>query len=174
VDERLAAAVAGDRDALESLAAELWPRVRNQVRYLVRGDADVDDIAQEALVTILQWLPTHRGEGTLHAWANKVTARVTFAQQRRWRRGSARIDHQADLAAVPDELRSDHYASRRYAVSLLDQLPDEQRQALVMHHVLDFSVPEIAEELGIPFETVRSRLRVGMAKLRSLHAAVSP
>ncbi len=41
---------------------------------------------------------------------------------------------------------------------------------LVLHHVLGLSVPEIAEELSAPFETVRSRLRIGIAKLRALHA----
>jgi RNA polymerase sigma-70 factor, ECF subfamily len=46
-------------------------------------------------------------------------------------------------------------------------LPDEQREVLVMHHVLGLSVREIAEELATPFETVRSRLRLGMARLRN-------
>ena len=40
---------------------------------------------------------------------------------------------------------------------------------LVLHHVLGLSVPEISEEIGAPSETVRSRLRLGMSKLRALH-----
>ena len=40
---------------------------------------------------------------------------------------------------------------------------------LVLHHVLGLSVPDIASELALPFETVRSRLRLGMARLRALH-----
>jgi RNA polymerase sigma-70 factor (ECF subfamily) len=50
---------------------------------------------------------------------------------------------------------------------LLDELPDDQRQAVVMHHVLGLSMPELATELGIPFETARSRLRLGIQKLRA-------
>jgi RNA polymerase sigma-70 factor (ECF subfamily) len=171
-DPRLAAAIAGDRDALESIAAEILPVVRNAVRYLVRGDGDVDDLAQEALVAILRDLPSHRGEGSLRAWASRVTAHLTIKHLVRTRRNHARVDASADLASVPDRLQADDYASRRLAVHLLDQLPDDQRQALVMRHVLGFSVEEIAEETGIPFETVRSRLRLGMAKLRSLCALV--
>ena len=169
-DGRLAAAVAGDRGALESLATELLPRVRNLVRYLVRGDGDVDDIAQEALVAIIRGLPSHRGQGTLHAWANRVAARATFAHLRRARRARAQVDAGADLAAVPDpDGPPDDYTARRRAVAMLDRLPDDQRHALVLHHVLGLSVPEISTELQIPFETVRSRLRLGMAKLRALH-----
>ena len=50
IDARIAAAAGGDRGAAQSLCRELLPRVRNLVRYLVRGDARVDDIAQEALI----------------------------------------------------------------------------------------------------------------------------
>lgn len=65
----------------------------------------------------------------------------------------------------------DVYAQRRAAVRLLDGLPDDQRHVLVLHHVLGLSVPEIADELAIPFETARSRLRLGMTRLRALHDA---
>jgi RNA polymerase sigma-70 factor (ECF subfamily) len=172
-DSRLAAAVAGDRAALVAVVTELLPRVRNLVRYLVRGDADVDDIAQEALVAILDGLPSHRGEGTLQAWADRVVARSTFASLRRARRASAHVDGGADLAAVPDPGGPpDEYAARRRAVALLDQIPEDQRRALVLHHVLGMSVQEIAGELSLPFETVRSRLRIGMGKLRALHEGV--
>ena len=58
---------------------------------------------------------------------------------------------------------------RNHLRELLDQLPDEQRHVLVLHHVVGLSAPEVADELAIPFETVRSRLRLGMARLRALH-----
>lgn len=168
-DPRLAAAVAGDRRALESLVTELLPRIRNLVRYLVRGDVDADDLAQEAMVAIVRGLPSHRGEGSLDAWADRVAVRSTFAGLRRARRERARIDGGADLAAVPHpDGPPDDYAARRASVKLLDQLPDDQRHVLVLHHVLGLSVPEIAEEIGAPFETVRSRLRIGIGKLRAL------
>lgn len=170
VDARVAAAVAGDRRAIESLVAELLPRIRNLVRYLVRGDSDADDLAQEALVAIVRGLPSHRGEGSFQAWADRVAVRATFAGLRKARRIRARLDGAADLASVPHpDGPPDEYAQRRAAVRLLDQIPDEQRHVLALHHVLGLSVPEIAEELAIPFETVRSRLRIGIAKLRALH-----
>jgi RNA polymerase sigma-70 factor (ECF subfamily) len=172
VDARIAAAVAGDRRALESLVSEMLPRIRNLVRYLVRGDSDADDMAQEALVAIVRGLPSYRGEGSLSAWADRVAVRETFANLRRVRRARAQVDAGADLASVPHpDGPPDDYAERRRAAKLLDQLPDDQRHVLVLHHVLGLSVPEISEEIGAPFETVRSRLRLGMSKLRALHGS---
>ncbi|MBI5486221.1 MAG: sigma-70 family RNA polymerase sigma factor [Deltaproteobacteria bacterium] len=168
-DPRVAAAAHGDRAAAEDLLLETLPRVRNLVRYLVRGDAVVDDLAQEALVAILQGLPTCRGEGPFAAWADRVTARTVFSRLRRGRAYAAR------LAVLGDELdrspdggaRPDDYLARRRIVALLDELPDEQRHALVLHHVAGLSVPELALELDAPAETVRSRLRLGMRRLRA-------
>jgi RNA polymerase sigma-70 factor (ECF subfamily) len=166
----LGAALAGDHRALRSVAIELLPRVRNLVRYLVRGDARIDDIAQEALLAIVRGLPNFRGEGSLTAWADRITTRVVFACLRRNRQGAQHVDAGADLTLVPDpEGLPDEYAARRRAVELLDRLPDPQRQAIVMHHLLGLSISEVALELDVPFETVRSRLRIGLAKLRQLH-----
>jgi RNA polymerase sigma-70 factor (ECF subfamily) len=162
------AAATGDRTAAEQLLTRLLPRVRNLVRYLVRGDAEVDDIAQDALVAILRGLPTYRGEATLEAWGDRVVARVTFSALRR-RRGepSGTVADAPELALV-GEGALDEYLARREAVKALDRLPDEQRHALVLHHVLEMSVSEIAEELGISGETIRSRLRLGKTRLRKL------
>jgi RNA polymerase sigma-70 factor (ECF subfamily) len=169
IDSRAAAAARGDRAAAEALLAELLPRVRNLVRYLVRGDRDVDDIAQEALIAIARGLAGYRGEGTITAWADRIAARATFAYLRRERRAVGYDDPGADLASVPHPGDGpDQYAERRQLVRLLDQLPDDQRHALVLHHAMGLSVPEIAESLGISAETVRSRLRLGKGKLRAL------
>ena len=171
VDASVAAAIAGDRRALETVVARLLPRLRNLVRYLVRGDADADDIAQEAAVAVVRGLPSFRGDGTLESWADRVAVRETFACLRRARRARERIDRSADLSAVPHPGGGpDAYAERRRTAALLDELPDEQRHAVVLHHVLGLSVPEIAVEMGAPMETVRSRLRIGIGRLRALHA----
>lgn len=172
-DPRIQAAIQGRREATEALLMELLPRVRNLVRYLVRGDADVDDIAQEGLIALMRGLPTYRSEGRFHAWVDRVVVRATFAWLKRARGREARhAEEPTELVAVPSEdALPDEYVHRRHLVTLLDRLSTEQRHALVLHHVLELSVPEISTELGIPFETVRSRLRLGRAALRALAAA---
>lgn len=165
----VAAAAQGDRDAAERLLRALLPRVRNLVRYFVRGDAEVDDLAQEGLVIILRGLPSYRGEGSVTAWADRIVVRSVFAHLRRTRASErAHVEYTPDLAPVPSGESAHGFLARRRAVRALDELPEEQRTVLVMHHVLGMSVREISEELSVPFETVRSRLRLGMARLRGV------
>ena len=173
-DWRIQAIIDGRRDAAESLLAELLPRVRNLVRYLVRGDHDVDDIAQDALIAILKGLPTWRREGTFKSWSDRVVARITFAAMRKARTSGSEPDEEPmELTVLSEDALPDDYVFRRDMVRLMDELSDEQRHALVLHYVLEMSVPEMTQELGIPFETVRSRLRLGRANLRALYARES-
>jgi RNA polymerase sigma-70 factor, ECF subfamily len=173
-ESRIQAVIEGRRDAAESLLTDLLPRVRNLVRYLMRGDHDVDDIAQEALIAILRGLPTWRREGSFKSWSDRVVARTTFAAMRKVRDSETEPEAEPmELTVVSEEALPDDYVFRRDMVRLMDGLSDEQRHALVLHYVLEMSVPEMTEELGIPFETVRSRLRLGRANLRALYARES-
>ena len=168
IPPRIRSAVEGDEDATRDLLTEILPRVRNLVRYLVRGDEDVDDIAQDALVAVLEDLRGYRGEGKFEAWVDRIVARLTIARIRKrrffWKRDT---QYNSDLMLASGGAAADEYLHRREMVQMLDDLPQEQRYVLVLHHALDMTVPEMAEELGIPIETVRSRLRLAKARLRS-------
>jgi len=169
LSELLAPAIKGNAAALESFVTQLLPRVRNLVRYLVWRDSDVDDLTQEALLVVLDGLPTFRGEGAFEAWADRVVVRAVFRQLKRLRQEPSRTEGQVDFdeprfqthSAAPDE-----YMTRRQMLVALDCLSVEQRHVLVLHHVLDFTVPEMASQLKISAETVRSRLRLARNNLR--------
>jgi RNA polymerase sigma-70 factor (ECF subfamily) len=166
------AARTGDRKAAEALLKALLPRIRNLVRYFVRGDSDVDDLAQEALVAVLKGLAGYRGEGSVKSWVDRITVRTVFAHIRRARVSEQRhTEYTPDLAPVSDASSAQTFLARRRAVRALDEVPSDQRQVLVLHHILGLGVREISEELSVPFETVRSRLRLGMARLRDAMGA---
>jgi RNA polymerase sigma-70 factor (ECF subfamily) len=165
------AAARGDRRAAEALLRALMPRIRNLVRYFVRGDAEVDDITQEALVSVLRGLSGFRGEGAFQAWSDRIVVRSVFAHIRRTRVAEKRhVEYTPDLVPVANDQTAHGFLARRKAIRALDEVPEDQRTVLVMHHVAGLGVREISEELQIPFETVRSRLRLGMARLRGVLA----
>jgi RNA polymerase sigma-70 factor (ECF subfamily) len=168
-DPRIAAAAAGDRAAASALAAELLPRTRNVVRFLVRGDSDVDDFTQNALIEVLRALQSFRGESSLTTWADRITVRTVMRQLgRRQREREQRARLGTEQQALHGEVAEpEGYAARRRLARVLDGLPDAQRQALVLHHVVGMSVPELATELGVSFDTAKSRLRLGMERLRN-------
>ncbi|HEY2900273.1 MAG TPA: sigma-70 family RNA polymerase sigma factor [Polyangia bacterium] len=163
---------AGDTRALEQLLLALLPRTRNLVRYLIGGDPDVDDVAQTALWSIARKLHTFEGRSALTAWTDRIVARAAFAEIRR-RAGRPKVVADSPLESVPTSGAANaDYLARRWMVRLLDQLPTEQRDVIVLHHVMELTVPEVAEETGAGEETVRSRLRLAKARLRELGAAV--
>ncbi|MFT3925593.1 MAG: RNA polymerase sigma factor [Myxococcales bacterium] len=164
----LEAARSGDRAAAGRLLGLLLPRARNLVRYLVRSDREVDDLAQEAMVNVLRGLAGFRGEGSVQSWVDRIVVRTVFAHLKtRRQREQGHVEYTPELGAVDNDQASPSFLARRRALRALDGLPDEQRQVLVMHHLVDLEVREIADELQVPFETVRSRLRLGMARLRA-------
>jgi RNA polymerase sigma-70 factor, ECF subfamily len=169
---RIEAAARGDRAAAHALAVELMPRIRNLVRYLTRS-RDVDDVTQEALVTVLRSLPSYRATGPFQAWVDRVVVHTTYAELRRQRRRSRYESPEAEEdVAGPSDFAST-YVTRARIAAALDALPVDQRFAVVLHHVLGMSATEVAEEMGAPFETTRSRLRLGMQHLRRSMDAVS-
>ena len=78
------------------------------------------------------------------------------------------LDEETAATAPSDEVHPEDCLLRDRMVKVLDQLSDEQRRALLLHYVMGMSVPEVAEELSAPAETIRSRLRLGKAHLRAL------
>lgn len=170
VPREIRAAARGDRAAAGAVLRRLLPRARNLVRYLIRGDADVDDITQTALLAVLRGLPSYRGDAPLEPWADRIVARETFRFLRGTRLRSTREvgfdDPEAQALRSPASAEA-AYLARREAVTRLDRLPEAQRVAVALHHAAGFTVPEIAELLDVPPETVRSRIRLGMARLRA-------
>lgn len=169
-DPRVVAGAAGDPQAIEALCRALLPRVRNLVRFLVRGDADVDDLAQDGIIEVLRSLQSFRGDSAFTTWADRIVVRTTLHSQRRARARAVQLrlvqSERAEQGPAVVAVDSFGYLARRHAVRALDELPEEQRSAVVLHHVVGMSVPEVAESLAVPFETAKSRIRLGMAKLR--------
>jgi RNA polymerase sigma-70 factor (ECF subfamily) len=141
--------------------------VRRRVRKLARGE-DSADLVQEALLRIIEALPSYRGEGRFEAWVDAVTTRVTLRALVRRRADRRRLDS----AVVPSPAQplpaSPHQAlSGGRAVDALQRVATKQQTAIVMHYVLGMTVAEMSDELRVPVETVRSRLRIGMGHVRA-------
>lgn len=168
---RIEQAQAGDREAAGEVLRAVLPRVRNLVRYLLRGDDEVDDVAQQCLIAVLRGLGSYRGDGAFTSWVDRVVARRTFVEIDRRKKARARASEvDVELVAVGP---SDEYLARRQLARMLDALPEDQRHAVVLHHCVGMSVPEIAALLDVPFDTAKSRLRLGMKRLRATEEAAS-
>ncbi len=171
-DEQLVElAAAGDGPALEELLGRHRGRLHAVCRRVCHDPDEAEDALQDALVAITRGLPGFRGGSSFSTWASRIaTNRCLDELRRRSRRPepvephAERLVRAAPEAAAPDTtaVRS---ADRDLLIEALARLPEDQRDVVVLRDVLDLDYSGIAEELGVPIGTVRSRLARGRARL---------
>jgi RNA polymerase sigma-70 factor (ECF subfamily) len=165
-------AAGGDSKAATALLTSVGRPVFAVLEAILgRANPDVDDVAQEAFVAIIDALPAFRFDCTVVHFARRIAVRrasVALRHRRAARRSAAAtVPLEDDL---PDEDSPLDAAIVARQVSLLREivgdLPEEQGETLLMRVALGYSVEEIAETTRTPLNTVRSRLRAARAVLR--------
>jgi RNA polymerase sigma-70 factor (ECF subfamily) len=164
--ERVERAARGEREAQVWLLQQVMPCVRRITRAFLQSPADADDAAQLALLAILRSASTYRGEAGLSAWAKRIAVRTTlrFLAGERRRPSAPSASGEAELAAPAVPRPSE--ALPRNVREYLDELPEAQRHAVILHHALGHSIDEIAASTGVSPDTVKGRLKLGTAALR--------
>lgn len=165
--ESVRRAATGDTRAQAWLARRVVGRVRRVARALARNAADADDAAQLSLIEVLRSAHTYRGEAGLDAWAGRIAARTTLRHLARERRVADPVVAEAPALPAP-AAEGLHEALPRDLRCYLDQLPEVQRSAIVLHHALGHSLDEVAEMAEVSPNTIKGRLRLGLAALRKL------
>jgi RNA polymerase sigma-70 factor (ECF subfamily) len=160
----------GEPGAAKTLLVTVGPAMLQMVRRVLGPkDADAEDVLQEALLAFIHAVPAFRGESTVKHFACRIATLTALKVLRARPRDPMHI-------AVLDEdcwdgVAPDHWAqasNRRQALrALLDDLPEAQAEALVLHFVAGHSVEEMAQTAKIPAETIRSRLRLAKETLRA-------
>jgi RNA polymerase sigma-70 factor (ECF subfamily) len=165
------AARRGDPVATRALLVAVGPAVLGVARTVLgRGDRDLEDVVQEALVGVVKGLPTFRGESTVVHFARSIALRRALDQRRSRARRGITVELEDDsLQATGDTLDQTVLAARRRTVlrDLLGELPPEQAEAFAQRVLFGFSNEEIATQMKAPLETVRSRLRLAKTALRA-------
>ncbi|HEX4403671.1 MAG TPA: sigma-70 family RNA polymerase sigma factor [Polyangia bacterium] len=172
------AAVAGDRAAMRALLRGVAPIVARACRRVIgRGEAEAEDVAQQALAGFVDRLPAFRGESTVAHFAERIAVyralsarRDTGVRRRHVDLADGSLVEDACDTATATDARLDERRRRSLLVRALEALPDAQAEALALHFLFDRTVAEIAGMAGVPPETVRSRLRLGKQALRTLIA----
>jgi len=159
--ERIARARSGDAAAFEALVeARVGPMTRTAMAILGREE-EARDAVRDTLVTAWRELAALRDPTAFDAWLTRILVN-------RCRRGLRRIGwrrvHEAGLDALPsaDDPRAGEgigaVAGRQAIERAFERLSVEERTLLVLHHLDGRSVTSIAEVLGVPVGTAKSRL----------------
>ncbi len=159
----------GDRDAARSLTLRMGPLAYRVAYRMLSDAAEAEDVAQEALLRLWRIAPEWRnGEAKVSTWLYRVVTNLATDRLRK-RRGVG-LDEAPEVEdGAPSVVQAMIARDRMNALeAALSQLPDRQRQAVVLRHIEGLSNPEIAEAMEIGVEAVESltaRGKKGLAKL---------
>ena len=166
MDELVERARNGDREAFAALVQLTSDRMYAIAARILR-DADLaEDALQGALIAAWKSLPTLRDPARFEAWLRRLLVNACYAEAKRASKWSANVvvlpvDGPASRDTTQDVVIRDAL-DRGFR-----RLPTEQRAAFVLHHYLGWSVAEIAENLGVPAQTIKSRIRYATSTLRA-------
>jgi RNA polymerase sigma-70 factor (ECF subfamily) len=174
------AVLEGDTNAYQALVERYERRIYYVAYGMVRDQEDAREISQEAFVRAFRKIDTFRLESKFYTWLCRITINLCIDHHRRMkhRRTSEYDDSRtsgADSGVIELHTRRDNPSAnvdrkhlRERIMAAFDQLPDDQRQVVVLRELEDFSYKEIAEILDIPEGTVMSRLYYARRKLQLL------
>ena len=149
-----------DRQEFISFYAATFPQLVGQLYAMTGDQAEAQDAVQEAFVRA--W--AHHGKidraGAPEAWVRVTAWRIAAS---RWRR--TRQSRRLMLLTARPESTAGPTPDRVAFADALRRVPAEQRRALVLYHLCDLTVEQIAAETGVRTGTVKSRLARGRAAL---------
>ena len=165
---------AGDREAFGAFYDRYAPLVYPLIVRIVRDRTDAADVLQEVFWEAWQGATAYdAGRGTPEAWMiTRARTRAIDRVRALRRRGETFVPALDEgLAAAPAEAGGDaaeRAEDRRLVLSALEELPPAQRQAIELAYYAGLTQTEIAERLKEPLGTVKTRIRLGLERLRDV------
>ena len=156
----------GDQEAFADLVHQVSDTLFGVARRILRDPDLAEDALQNALVTVWRKLPHLREPDRFEGWAFRILVHACYAEAPRNRRWASTVRViPVDRADDADEFTS--IATRDELEQAFRKLPLDQRAVFVLHHHVGLPLVAIAETLGIPDGTARSRLHYATRALRA-------
>jgi RNA polymerase sigma-70 factor (ECF subfamily) len=158
---------AGDRDAFADLVNLVSDPLFAVAFRILRDSGLAEDALQNALVSAWQQLPRLRDVDRFDAWIRRILVHACYAESRRGRQLAGEI-RLLDLlgSGTADGIRA--VADRDELERAFRRIPVDHRSVFVLHHYIGLPLVEVAETLGIPAGTARSRLHYATRALRTV------
>jgi RNA polymerase sigma-70 factor, ECF subfamily len=170
----IARLVAHDADAL-GLLYDRYGRLAYAIALRITGSRDVaEEVVQDAFYNVWRDAASFRPQtGSVTSWISAITRHRAIDATRSKRFQAGRREEAMDMGlpvgdADSPERQTDERLLRQEVLAALRELPAPQRQAIELAYYGGMTRSEIAEQLGEPIGTIKTRLRLGMARLRSL------
>lgn len=164
----VAAARGGDAAAFEAIMRQHNRQMFRTARAILQNEADAEEVVQEAYLKAFLHLDGFAGASRLSTWLVKIAVNEALARLRR-RMPDGAPEHPAENSMTPEsspEAAAAQGEIRRLLETAIDALPQAQRTVFMLRAVEEFSTEDTATCLGIPAETVKTRLHRAKQELR--------
>jgi RNA polymerase sigma-70 factor (ECF subfamily) len=167
----------GDTDALEILILRHKDKVYTSILFLVKDKYLAEDIFQDVFIRIIDTVKSGRytEEGKFLPWAMRIAHNLCVDHFRKVKRAPAiRNSEDRDIFEVLNftedgaDIKMMRSQSHDRVRKMLDMLPDEQREVIILRHYADLSFKEIADMTQCSINTALGRMRYGLINLRKL------
>ena len=161
----------GDRRAFGTLFEFFGPRLKTYLMRMGASDAQAEEIVQDVMLTV--WRKAKQfdpGKAAASTWIFTI-ARNRFIDTKRRERVMVDFDTCPEAEQVSEETAEDEITQSELAADVavaMAELPQAQAEVIQMAFIDGKSHSEIAEELGVPLGTVKSRIRLAFARLREV------
>lgn len=167
--EWVQALLTGDKAAGEWFIREHYPRIYRLLYHLCQDTDTAQDLTQQTFLKAWQAVASFRNHSLIRTWLH----RIAWNEYLHWRRDRKEFSSLSLYEELPAIAQSDPLLSLDIA-NALSQLSEEHRGAFILYHVQDLSIAEVAEILGVPDGTVKSRLFTARQHLRERLQNESP
>lgn len=176
-DRRLIAdCLGGKRDAFGELVSRYQTRLYNAALRLVHSPDDAADVVQEAFLSAYQALHTFKGDAEFFTWLYRITFNAAISLKRKKRPVISLDANAQDSGFEPDDPSEyvkpgaglERTEDERRLNAAIAKLSAEHREVLLMKDIDGLKYEDIAEVLGVPIGTIRSRLHRARLELRDL------
>jgi RNA polymerase sigma-70 factor, ECF subfamily len=169
VEQLVAQAQQGDRDALEELYLQHFDRIYSYLHMTVGNRHDAEDLTTQTFLRMLESIGRFRwGSAPFSAWLFRIAHNLAmdhFRSRRRWQ-PEEEVPEPAGAVASSAEEEAIRLLSSQSMFDLIDQLSDEQRHVLILKIVFDFSNAEAATVLDKTEGAVKSLQHRALASLQ--------
>jgi RNA polymerase sigma-70 factor, ECF subfamily len=167
--------LAGEEAAFERLVERYYQRIDRLAQHVVRQPMTAEDITQEVFLRAYRSLPRFRGEASFYSWLYRIAINLCLNYLRRQAihlSPAEEADDSAVSVAVDPSSLLETQELEHLVHRAIDALPPHYRVAVILRDLEGLSYQEIADILGIPLGTVKSRINFGKRLLREKLRAI--